>query len=131
MVLNENDREWMRDIVNAARSIERFVLGKTLIKYLSDEILQAKVKEKIGLIGIAVRKLSPELRAAHVEIAWSDLFALQDVIDHDFVRVQHEQIWRAATREIPEIAGLIAGITDSSGVSFEDEGECEFHAGGL
>jgi uncharacterized protein with HEPN domain len=131
MVLNDNDRDSLQDILNAAQAIDRFLVGKTLVKYLADEILQGKVKEKIELISVTARRLSPELRAEHPEIPWTEIVAVQEVVEHDYVRAQHEQLWRVATRDIPEVADWIKGIVDSGSQAYDDDGECEFHAAGL
>ncbi len=131
MVHDGHDRKWLQDILNAARAINRFVVGKTLVGYLVDEVLQDAVKEKLELISVSARKVSPELQAEHPEIPWSEIVAAQDIVEHDYVRAQREQLWRVATRDVPDIADRIKGILDSGGRAFDDDGECEFHAAGL
>jgi uncharacterized protein with HEPN domain len=89
------------------------------------------VKEKLELISVAADKISPGLRAEHLDIPWADISAVQDVVKHDYVRAQHEQLWRVATREIPRIAEQFKVILDSGIQAYDDDGECEFHAAGL
>lgn len=53
-------RKYLYDIQRAAESIEEFCRGKDFEQYRNDELLQAAVERKFGIIGEALARLNTE-----------------------------------------------------------------------
>lgn len=64
MLPDDPDAAYLRDMLDACSRIERFVRGKTLDNYRSDELLRSAVERQIEIIGEAARRLSEPLRTA-------------------------------------------------------------------
>lgn len=68
---------------------------------------QAAAQYYLSVIGEAKKRLSPEFRAAHSEVEWSEVAGLRDVIIHAYHRVSIRRIWEIANSDVP---GLLAYI---------------------
>ena len=65
---------YLRDIVEAAEAIRRFIGGVRRREFMKDELRQAGVLQKLIVIGEAAAHLSKEFRALHPEIEWQTLW---------------------------------------------------------
>jgi uncharacterized protein with HEPN domain len=103
----QSDASWLWDMLHAGRSIEKFVVGKTLGDFQQDEMLQAAVERKIEIIGEAARKISDAFQDGHPEIPWRPIIAQRHILVHEYGEVRHELIWRVATIRIPELIRVL------------------------
>lgn len=69
------DASLLWDMLEAARKIRQFVVGKTFHEYSQDEVLQAAVERKLEIIGEAARSVSDQYRREHPEIPWRGIIA--------------------------------------------------------
>jgi uncharacterized protein with HEPN domain len=103
MTPEERDPAHLLDMIEAARTIVRYVQGRSLADNLGDEMLQDAVERNVEIIGEAARRVSASFQAAHPEIAWRGIIAQRHVLAHDYGRIQHDRIWRVATIHVPEL----------------------------
>lgn len=57
----------------------------------------------IEVIGEAAKRVSPESRAQLVELDWKRICGMRDVLIHDYIGVDLEQVWNVASTRIPEL----------------------------
>jgi uncharacterized protein with HEPN domain len=55
------------------------------------------------VMGEAVKRLSPELRANRSDIPWSQIAGMRDVLIHGYDRVSFDRVWLAIERSLPEL----------------------------
>lgn len=53
---------------------------------------------RLSAIGELSNKLSQSLRARHPDLPWSEMYALRNVVSHDYARVNAVRVWAAAHR---------------------------------
>jgi uncharacterized protein with HEPN domain len=110
----KDDRERLLDILEAIERIERYaVRGRDAFE--RDELLQTWVVHHIQIIGEAARKLSDNLRSAHVEVPWPQIIAMRNVLVHDYFGVDVEEIWAAVQRDLPNLRRKIEVILQELG----------------
>lgn len=113
---DERDAGYLWDMVEAGRSIARFITGLTLATYLQDEVLQAAIERKLEIMGEAARKISQEFRNHHPEIPWAKIIAQRHVLAHDYGRIDHRRVWEVITVHVPavveELTRLLPGSKD-------------------
>ena len=74
---------------------ERIFYTKSLIK---DDVIR-----NFEVIGEATKKLSPEIRAKYSEVPWRRIAGLRDVLIHDYLRVDLEEVWGIIQDYLPEL----------------------------
>ena len=63
---------YLRDIVEAAGAIDRFLAGMSEDEWIDDEIRQSAVMDQLIIIGEATSRLPRKFRETHPQIAWTD-----------------------------------------------------------
>ncbi len=58
------DREYLLDIVEAAKLARSYVMGRTREQFAVDTQCQDAVMRRLAIIGEAARRVSPQTRAA-------------------------------------------------------------------
>ena len=59
------------------------------------------------MVGEAVKRLSPEFRAAHLEVPWRLIAGTRDKLIHFYEGVDLEEVWKMVTSDLPELIRLI------------------------
>lgn len=102
-----DDNAILLDIAHAARLVARFVSGKDKLAFLSDELTQSAVLHQILVIGEATKRLSPEFRAGHSDVPWSNMAGMRDKLIHEYDAVDFDEVWNTATRDIPALLAWV------------------------
>ena len=72
------DNAYLEEILEAAKSIRRFVSGVSLEDFKANEEKYEAVNRKFEIIGEAARRLSPEVRNIFPEIPWKLVTAMRN-----------------------------------------------------
>ena len=98
----KDDRLYLHHMAERCRRIARFIrAGKEA--FMTAEELQDAVIRNIEVIGEAAKHVSPESRAQLVELDWKRICGMRDVLIHDYIGVDLEQVWNVASTRIPEL----------------------------
>jgi uncharacterized protein with HEPN domain len=97
------DEDYLRDILTAAELIQVFIEGLTREDFASDLKTQAAVIREIEIIGEAARQCSDDFRSSHPAVPWPDVVGMRNVLAHAYHGVVVDEVWLAATRDVPEL----------------------------
>ena len=103
---------YLRDIVEAADAVQRFITDVNEEKFFSDEMRQSAVLQKLMLIGEASARLSESFLAQYPEIPWADIVGFRNIAVHEYFAVDWSIVWTTATKDVPELRHQIADILD-------------------
>jgi uncharacterized protein with HEPN domain len=103
----QRDPVILLDILRAAQQIVEFRGERTEGEFYTDEMLQAAVLYKITVIGEAIKRLSPVLRAAHPEVPWTEAARMRDKVIHHYDEVALDVVWDVITKDIPALIELL------------------------
>jgi uncharacterized protein with HEPN domain len=101
---------YLRDIMEAAEAIGRFIAGSGREKFVEDELRQAGVLQKLIVIGEAAAHLSKEFRALHPEIEWADIVGFRNIAVHEYFGVSWRIVWVTATDDVPDLHARVSRI---------------------
>jgi uncharacterized protein with HEPN domain len=104
------DYLYLTDVVEAADAIGRFITGQSRETFISDELVQSAVLQKLIIIGEAVSHLSAEFRAGYSDIEWTDIIAFRNIAVHVYFAVDWSIVWVASTHDAPLIRQQIKDI---------------------
>lgn len=99
-------RDWrvrIEDILDAAARIARYVEGKDLGAFASNELTLDAVSRCFGIIGEAARHVPDDVCVAHPEIPWAEMRAMRNVVVHEYFGVTNETLFKTAREDLPAI----------------------------
>lgn len=97
------DEAHVLDILKAARLAIEFKGTADKAAFLVDAKTQSAVLHQLLVIGEAVKRLTPEFRAAHPEVPWKLIAGTRDKLIHFYEGVDLEEVWGMVTSDLPEL----------------------------
>lgn len=101
----------LKDIVNAAQLVAAFVEGFTKDSFTEDWKTRSAVLYQLTVIGEAVKRLSEEFRSQNSNIPWTLMAGMRDHLVHAYDLVDWDEVWRTATRDIPDLLDKIETLS--------------------
>jgi uncharacterized protein with HEPN domain len=102
--MNDPSRDvlYLEHIAERIRRIEEAAQdGRSAFK--SSHVLQDAIIRNFEVIGEAVKQLSSELRDAHPEVPWQRVAGFRDVLIHDYMGVDLDEVWNVIEKELPRL----------------------------
>ncbi len=109
------DEGTLLDIAKAARAVLTFTQGLEKEQFLEDFKTQSAVLYQLIVIGEAVKRLSLGLRQQHPEIPWTLMAGMRDYLIHGYDVVDWEEVWRTATRDVPDLLNKVEAFLPREG----------------
>ncbi|MGH9065014.1 MAG: HepT-like ribonuclease domain-containing protein [Acidimicrobiales bacterium] len=101
-----DDRLYLSHVAEAIAHIERSVGGEEA-KFLGDVDVRDATLRRLHTIAESTQRLSPELKARHPEMPWSDVAAFRNRIVHGYLAVDLGRAWAVVERDLPPLAALV------------------------
>jgi uncharacterized protein with HEPN domain len=103
----DRDLASLLDVATAAQQIQRYCLGIDRSQFEQDDEKQAAVLYRIGIVGEAVKRISPDFRDQYPDIPWKQMAGMRDIVMHQYDRVNLELVWDVVQTKIPELLTAI------------------------
>jgi len=68
---------------------------------------QDAIIRNIEVIGEGAKRVSPSLRAQLPELDWRGICGMRDVLIHDYVGVDLDEVWNVASKELPKVESAL------------------------
>jgi uncharacterized protein with HEPN domain len=92
--------------------IERILLYTTGGRedFFESLLIQDAVIRNFEVIGEATKKLSLELRQQYPDIPWRRIAGFRDVLIHDYMGIDLDEVWDVVDRDLPELKSNVEAI---------------------
>ncbi|MGI0491481.1 DUF86 domain-containing protein [Alkalinema pantanalense CENA528] len=108
-----DDREYVQDILERIQRIETFVAsGRD--EFFQSVLIQDAVMRNFEVIGEATKRLSHDFREQHPNVPWKQMAGFRDVLIHDYMGLQLEQIWATIEQSLPTLRQQILEILQAT-----------------
>jgi uncharacterized protein with HEPN domain len=107
------DAAYVRDMIEACERVAEFIAGHTSESYGATAMVRSAVERQIEIVGEAARRVSEELRARTPHVPWRPIIAQRHILAHEYGEIEHELIWRVATRHIPALLAQLRPVEGS------------------
>ena len=106
----------LRDMLDAAKKVRRYVAGHSRKSFDDDELLQLAMQHLVQIVGEAAYKVSRERKAKHPDIPWALVTGMRHHLVHGYSDVDLAVLWVAVTENVPQ---LISELEKLLGEDFE------------
>ena len=106
----EHDAKRLRDIVECADEIARYLEGISSEAFVRDRLRQRAIERLLTIIGEAAKALSEEARAK-VPQPWREIIRFRDKGIHGYDSLSPTTLYRIATESVPELRAAIVSHT--------------------
>lgn len=76
---------YLKDILAAIDSIERFTAGMDLETFQADDKTTSAVMRKLEIIGEAVKQIPDEIRQKHSQVPWKEMAGMREKLIHFYI----------------------------------------------
>jgi len=105
-----NDREYLLDILVAARLALAYLKDKTEEEFFQDTECQDAVIRRLEVIGEAARRVSVSTRSSLPNLAWDEMIAMRNVMIHKYDHVDLTIVWDTVRNNLPELIETLEKI---------------------
>ena len=102
----KDDRLYLHHILERCQRVTRFI-GPGKQAFLESEALQDAVIRNLEVIGEAAKRVSAQTRARLSELDWKAICGMRDVLIHDYIGVDLDEVWNVASTRIPELHAML------------------------
>lgn len=81
------------DILAAIADIRSDTQGMSFAEFERDPVVLRSVLYSIGVIGEAVKNLSPEVKATAPDVPWRAIAGIRDRVVHEYFRTNVRRVW--------------------------------------
>ena len=106
----QRDREYLTDILEAAKIALNYVSGMDRNEFLGDLQCQDAVIRRLEIIGEAARRISVKTYEDHPDLPWSDLIGMRNIMIHKYDGVDLCIVWETVRSDLPPLVSAIENI---------------------
>ncbi|MGE0132368.1 MAG: DUF86 domain-containing protein [Blastocatellales bacterium] len=105
----KDPRVYLAHILECIEQIESYTSGGQS-EFMSSRLVQDAVARNFQMIGESAKRLTADFREAHPEIPWRQMAAFRDVLTHDYLSIDFNQVWRVIEAELPAVKMALTNI---------------------
>ncbi len=109
-----DDRFYLRHIVGCISLIDPYTSGG-VEPFAASTLIQDAVLRNLHVLAESSQRLSNNIKAAHPEIEWRQLAAFRNILVHNYLGLQIDQVWETVQRELPVLKAQMSAILDKLG----------------
>jgi uncharacterized protein with HEPN domain len=119
--MNDNDKDRIQHILDAAYEITLFVKGKSKDDIRQDRILTLALVKEIEIIGEAASKLSDEVRDQIPDVEWQKVISMRNRLVHVYFEIDHDILWFSIKNNVPDLINKLEGFCSEIHLRFDSQ----------
>ncbi len=110
----KDDLLYLHHMLERCHRITRFIVpGRDA--FMASEELQDAVIRNVEVIGEAAKRVSTDARGRLPQLDWKAICGMRDVLIHDYIGVDLDQVWNVAFFRIPELQAALEQFLTGEG----------------
>ncbi len=102
----KDDRLYLHHMLERCQRITRFARPGRDAFMASDELQDAVIRN-VEVIGEAAKRVSADTRGLLASLDWRAICGMRDVLIHDYIGVDLDEVWNVASSRIPELQAVL------------------------
>ncbi len=108
--MKHDETVYLRHILDAIDRVETYLQGIEEHAFAKNFLVQDGVIRQIEIMGEATKHLSKTFRLRYDHVPWDDIAGMRDKLIHGYFGVDIDEVWLAATEDIPKLKTEIEKI---------------------
>lgn len=105
----KDDRLYLVHMAECIANIEEDTRGERNA-FVNNRTIRDAVLRNLQLLAESSKRVSKETQAQHPEIPWRDLADFRNVVVHEYLRVDLDQVWRIIEEHLPSLKAQLAPL---------------------
>ena len=110
-----DDNVSLRQMLDHAREATEFISGRARANLDRDRVLELALTRLVEIVGEAARRVSPERRAKHPEVPWTQIIASRNRLIHGYDTINLDILWQIVASDFPELVRSLETIVPAAG----------------
>jgi len=102
-------QSFLRDVVEAAEAIVRYVHGMTFDDYLANDMARSAVERRFTIIGEALSQAQKTGADLTLE-GLRDAIAFRNLLMHGYHGIDHSEVWRIIEDDLPRLLAQVRAL---------------------
>lgn len=99
----KDDRLFLIHIRECIQRIESYIAGKDKQKFLDTTLVQDAVLRNLQVLAESTQRMSDATKESAVEVDWFKIAGFRNVLVHDYLGIDIEQVWNILEKDLPEL----------------------------
>ena len=108
-----DDSTYLRHIAECIRRVEENTAGG-YASFMASHTLQDAVLRNLQTMAESTQRLSDGIKAAHPAVEWRAISGFRNVIVHNYLGIDLEQIWKIVQEDVPTLKAAVQAELDRS-----------------
>ena len=104
------DADRISHMLTAIADAKESIAGLTKEQFLANKDKRVAAERYILIVGEASHMVSSDTKAKHPEIPWQDIYAMRNIVAHEYMNVDYNEVWQAITKDFEELKKQIEPI---------------------
>ena len=110
--MKKDDKVYLVHIQEAIAKIRSYTAGGR-DEFMESSLIQDGVVRNFEIIGEAAKRLSDEAKLKRPEVPWRAVSGFRDVLIHDYMGVDLEEVWRIVESRLSELNDAVEALLDA------------------
>lgn len=93
---------YLEDIYESMKRINEYIRGLDEVSFKQNYLIVDAVIRNFEIIGEASKNLPGAIKIKYTTIPWQKMYALRNIISHDYFGIDYAVIWKIATEQLPK-----------------------------
>ncbi len=109
----KDDTTYLRHISECIRRIEEHIAAGREA-FLALHTLQDATLRNLQTMAESTQRLSDAVKAVHPEIEWRQIVAFRNILVHNYLGIDMEQVWTIIQRDVPGLKHAVTAMLAES-----------------
>jgi len=99
----KDDRLFLIHIRECIQRIDSYIAKKDKQEFLDTTLVQDAVLRNLQVLAESTQRLSDAAKESAGEVDWFKIAGFQNVLVHDYLGIDIEQVWNILEKDLPEL----------------------------
>ncbi len=113
--------DFLFDILNECRFIIKNTERRRFSTFLKNELFFRAICRSFEIIGEASKHIPKDIKKQIINVNWSEVAAMRNIIIHNYHGLEEEVIWKTCKEDIPILYNKITSFIELNNMQMPDE----------